>query len=123
MLLESIAKQEGITIQKIHTDNGIFASKEFKEDCASLGQIYSFHGVGEHHKNGIAECNIKTVAQWAHANMLHFAHCWPGQARVYCWPQAIEYSIWVFNRLPNQTNGISPNELWSFCRAFTEEIN
>jgi hypothetical protein len=62
--LESLAKQEGIKIHEFHTDNGIFAFKEFKDDCASMGQIYSFSGVGAHHQNGIAECNIKTVAQW-----------------------------------------------------------
>jgi hypothetical protein len=55
--------------------------------------------------------------------MLHFAHHWPAQANVRFWPQAIEYAIWVFNRLPNLTNGLSPNELWSSCRAPTEEFH
>ncbi len=54
--------------------------------------------------------------------MLHFAHHWPAQASVCFWPQAIDYAIWVFNRLPNLTNGISPNELWSLCHALTEEF-
>jgi hypothetical protein len=121
--LESLAKQEGIKIHKFHADNGIFASKEFKDDCASMGQIYSFSGVGAHHQNGVAERNIKTLAQWARANMLHLAHHWPSQANVRFWPQAIEYSIWVFNRLPHQTTGLSPNKLWLSCRALTEEIN
>jgi hypothetical protein len=34
-------------------------------------------------KNGLAERNIKTVAQWARANMLHFAHHWHAQANVH----------------------------------------
>jgi hypothetical protein len=121
--LESLAKQEGIKIHEFHADNGIFASKEFKDNCASMGQIYSFSGVGAHHQNGVAERDIKTVAQWARANMLHLAHHWPSQANVRFWPQAIEYSIWVFNRLPHQTTSLSPNKLWSSCRALTEEIN
>ncbi len=29
----------------------------------------------------------------------------------------------MFNRLPNLTNGLLPNEIWSSCRAPTEEIN
>jgi hypothetical protein len=35
---ESIARQEGITIQEYHADNGIFASKAFKAGCDSLDQ-------------------------------------------------------------------------------------
>jgi hypothetical protein len=100
----------------------VFASNAFEDECDSLSQEYSFSGVGAHHRNGVAERNIKTVAQWARANMLHFAHHWPAQANVHFWPQAIDYAIWVFNRLPNLTNGISPNELWSSCRALTEEF-
>ncbi len=80
--LESLAKQEVINIHEFHADNGIFASKEFKDNCAWMGQIYSFSGVGAHHQNGVAEGNIKTLAQWARANMLHLAHHWPSQANV-----------------------------------------
>jgi hypothetical protein len=64
-------------------------------------------------KNGVAKRNIKTVAQWARANMLHLALHWPAQANISFWPQAIEYSMWVFNRMPNAENGISPNKIWS----------
>jgi hypothetical protein len=84
-------------------------------DCDSLDQKYTFSGVGAHHQNGVAECNIKTVVQWAWANMLYFAHHWPSKANVCFWPQAIEYALWVFNRMPNLENGLSPNELWSSC--------
>ncbi len=94
----------------------------FKEDCALLDQRYSF-SVGAHHQNGIAEQNIKTVAQWARANMLHFSHHWIAKATVRFWPQAIDYALWVFNCLPNLVNGLSPNKIWSSCRAPIEEFN
>jgi hypothetical protein len=80
--LESLARQEGIAIKKYHADNGIFASNAFKGECNILKQEYSFSGVGAHHQHGVAERNIKTVSQWARANMLHFAHHWPSQANV-----------------------------------------
>jgi hypothetical protein len=121
--LESLARQEGISIKTYHADNGVFASNAFKEDCASLEQRYSFSGVGAHRQNGIAEQNIKTVAQWTCANMLHFAHHWPAKANACFWPQAIDYALWVFNRLPNLVNGLLPNKIWSSCRAPTEEFN
>jgi hypothetical protein len=64
-------------IKEYHSDNGIFALENFKEACAQQEQSYSFISVGAKHQNGIAECNIKTVAQWACANMLHLATHWP----------------------------------------------
>jgi hypothetical protein len=120
--LESLARQEGISIKTYHADNGVFALNAFKEDCAFLDQRYLFSGVGVHHQNGIAEQNVKTVAQWACANMLHFSHHWPAKANVRFWPQAIDNSLWVFNRLPNLVNGLLPNKIGSSCRAPTEEL-
>jgi hypothetical protein len=62
---------------------------------------YSFISVGAKHQNGIAECNIKTVAQWACANMLHLATSWSQCADSKYWSQAIDYATWVFNKLLN----------------------
>jgi hypothetical protein len=53
-----------------------FSSNEFKAHCDRQQILYSFSGVGAKHMNGIAERNIKTVAQWACANMLHLAQSW-----------------------------------------------
>jgi hypothetical protein len=100
-------------VKKYHLDNRIFATTAFKTHCESQQQEISFRGVGAHHQNGVAERNIKTVAQWARANMLHLALHWPAQANISFWPQAIEYSVWVFNRMPNAETGISPNKIWS----------
>jgi len=115
--LEAMAIDEGFKIQKYHADNGIFASKDFKQHCDNNKIVYSFSGVGAKHQNGIAERNIKTVAQYARANMLHLAMHWPQQANASFWPQAMDYAIWVFNRMPNMESGISPNELWSSARG------
>jgi hypothetical protein len=71
--LEEIALDKGFKIKRYHSNNGIFASAEFKQHCALQHQNYSFSGVGAKHQNGIAECNIKTVAQWAQGNILHLS--------------------------------------------------
>ena len=63
------------------------------------------------------------VAQWACANMLHLATHWPAAANTKYWPQAINYAVWVFNRLPNLTSGILPNELWSRVQRVDNEIS
>jgi hypothetical protein len=41
-------KQEAIEIKKHHAENGIFASKVFKEECDLKGQGYLFSGVRAH---------------------------------------------------------------------------
>ncbi len=108
-----MARDEGFKIKKYHSDNCIFSSADFKDHCDSLQIKYSFSGVGAKHQHGVAERNIKTVAQWARANMLHLAHIWPQYADSKYWLQAINYATWVFNILPNMESGISPDELWS----------
>jgi hypothetical protein len=45
--------------------------------------------------------------------MLHLATHWPQHANSTYWPQAIDYVVWVFDRLPNMESGIAPNEIWS----------
>jgi hypothetical protein len=120
--LERLAIEEGIHIRHYHADNGVFASDAFKHDCKFYSQKLSFSGVGAHHQNGVAERNIKTISQWARANMIHSAFHWPEFATVKLWPQAIDYAIWVFNRLPSATTGLSPNELWSQCRDSSHDL-
>ncbi len=90
-----------------------FFLADFRAHCDRLHTKNTFSGVGAKHMNGIAERNIKKVAQWAQANMLHLAHSWPKYADPKYWPQAINYATWVFNNLPNTDSGISPNEIWS----------
>jgi hypothetical protein len=121
--LETMASDEGFKIKSYHSDNGIFASPDFKQHCSLQNQKYNFGAVGAKHQNGIAERNIKTVAQWARANMLHLATLWPQYAHAKYWPQAIDYAVWVFNRLPNMESGISPNEIWSGVRSPSEELS
>jgi hypothetical protein len=105
-----------------HSDNGIFSKAEFKAHCEKHNIKYKFSGVGAHFQNGVAERNIKTVAQWTRANMLHLATHWPQQANLKFWPQAIDYSTWVFNRLPNVDTGLTPNEIWSSVRNTGNEL-
>ncbi len=112
-----MAQEEGFKINSYLYNNGIFASTEFKDHCDCHQMKYSFSGVGAKHQHGIAEHNIKTVAQWACANMLHLANGWLQCADSKYWTQAIDYATWVFNKLPNMESRISPDELWSgVCR-------
>jgi transposase InsO family protein len=61
-IIEAEATDLGFKIQSYHSDNGVFASQEFKGHCASLGQSMSFSGPGAHHQNGISERGIGNVS-------------------------------------------------------------
>jgi hypothetical protein len=121
--LEAMAREEGFKIKSYHSNSGIFASADFKAHCERSLQTFSFSGVGAKHQTGIAERNIKTIAQWACANMLHLATHWPQCADSKFWPQATDYTVWVFNRLPSLDSGIAPNELWSGVQAHGTDIH
>jgi hypothetical protein len=120
--LEAYASKEGFRIRNFHSDNGMFSTVEFKDHQDTHNIKYNFSGVGAHFQNGVAERNIKTVAQWARTNMLHLTTHWPQQANLKFWPQAIDYSTWVFNRLPNVDTGLTPNEIWSSVRNTGNEF-
>jgi hypothetical protein len=57
-----MAQEEGFKIKSYHSDNGIFATANFKAHCEHSHQTYSFSGVGAKYQNSIAERNIKMVA-------------------------------------------------------------
>ncbi len=104
--LETLAQNEGFKIKSYHSDNGVFAAKEFKSDCERLKKKIDFSGVGAQHQNGVAERNIKKVASWARANMLHLAYHWPKHASIRLWPMAIHYAVWIYNHLPRVDTGL-----------------
>ena len=55
----------GISILKYRGDNGVYKSKEFKDDLATRHQTMSYSGVGAHGQNGVAERGIPTVVNSA----------------------------------------------------------
>jgi hypothetical protein len=104
-------------------DNGFFAAADFQEHCKQQQQKFSFSGVGAKHQNGIAEQNIKTVAQWTCATMLHLATHWPAEAHKRYWPQVIDCAVWIFNHLPNSTSSNLPNKLWLWVQHVDNKLS
>ena len=114
---EHFAWDEGFKIKSYHSDNGIFSSAKFTSDCEKLDQKINYSGVGAQHQNGVAERNIKIVASWAQANLLHAAYHWPKHISVCLWPMTIQYAVCIFNHLLVLDTGVSPNEIWSQTRS------
>ena len=45
--------------------------------------------------------------------ILHAALHWPEEADLNLWPLAMDYAVHIWNNLPCQENGITPNEIIS----------
>jgi hypothetical protein len=45
----------GVTVKHYHADNGIFASKAWKDSCDESRQSFTYSGVNAHFQSGVAE--------------------------------------------------------------------
>jgi hypothetical protein len=93
--LEAMVQEEGFCIKAYHSNNGISASPESKNHCAQHNQKYSFGGVGAEHQNGVAERNIKTVANG------HVPTCFTWQP--------------IGLNMPTQPTGLKQLTMWYGC--------
>jgi hypothetical protein len=102
-----------IRVKHYHSDQGIFVSKKFKDDCASKLQEQSFSAVGAKWQNGFAESAVKLIFWRARHMLLHASLHWSSHDadNPALWPQAVEYATWIHNRLPATSHGYSPLEL------------
>ena len=99
-------------IKHYHDDNGIFASKAFREEIRQCGQTISFCGVGAHHQNGVAERRIQDLADSARASLAHAAHRNPA-ITANLWPYALQHASYVRRIMPREHHSKSPEELFT----------
>ena len=112
--VEREALFEGVLVKKYHSDNGIFASRDFEAALENDGQFITKSGVGAKHQNAVAERAIGTVQNMARAMLLHVRIHWPDEFDPALWPFAVDYAVWIYNNMPlaDRAN-MSPNELFS----------
>jgi hypothetical protein len=112
-LFERESASCGVLIQNYRGDNGVYKTKEFMDDLEQRNQTMRFSGVGAHHQNGIAERAIRTISESARAMILHAAIHWPEEISLELWPFAMDYAVYLWNRMPRKETGLSPIEI--FC--------
>ena len=97
----------GVLAKEYHSDNGVFQSELYREDCQNKRQTQSFSGVGAQHQNAHAERDIQTISNWARSMMVHAAIHWPsdGADNICLWAFAVQHAAWLYNRLPNRLLG------------------
>ena len=98
---EKFALDHGIVVQNYLCDNGIFKGRQFVKHLHEHNQKVQYCGVNAHHKNGIAERNIRTVSECARALLLHAALHWKdGPVNSSYWPFAVRHACYIFNHCP-----------------------
>ena len=86
-IYEQRAEDVGVKILAYRGDNGIYKSKEFKDDLAKRGQTIAYSGLGTYAQNGVAERGVATVVISARAMMLH---------QVLLWSEQFDMQLWHF---------------------------
>jgi hypothetical protein len=54
--------------------------------------------------------------------LLHAGIHWPEEVGLEAWPMALEYAVYIWNRLPHPDTGIAPIEYWSKSRQINTEV-
>jgi len=109
---ERFSEARGVRIEHYHCDNGIFASRAFREEVQRSGQTMSFCGVGAHHQNGVAERRIQDLSDSARAMLAHASHRNPA-ITANLWPYALRHASYVRRLLPRDGHSKSPEEFFT----------
>ena len=108
LTFERKAQSQGMVIKGYHTNNGIFNSSEFMEELLKKQQKIRFIWAGASHQNGTTERAIKTVVTMARTMLMHAAlRCPEENLSTDLWPMAMDYAVWVYNRIPDIQSGLS----------------
>ena len=114
---EKICRDFGVVVKTYMSDNGTaFTSKDFTNHLSQYHQISKLAGVGAHHHNAQAERSIRTIMTIARTMMMHAGIHWPEVAQASLWPMAVSHACYLWNHVPDPTNGLSPHDLFTRTR-------
>lgn len=109
---EYLLNTANVRVDHYHSDNGIFQSAAWRDHCRMKSQTQSFSGVNAQHQNAKAERAIGIVMNMARTFMVNVSLNWAGNGvnNVNLWPLAVKHAVWLYNRIPNRTTGLTPLE-------------
>ena len=112
-------------VKHYHSNNGIFVSAEFREQCKEDSQMQSFSGVGAQHQNAEAERSIQTVMYMARSFMIHVALHWGEDQSddLTLWSFVVDYAAWLYNRIPQRRSRITPIKFASKTKSNHLDLN
>ena len=110
---EAFGKRYGRVLCHIHSDNGTFKAKDFKDAAAADNVKQSFSGVGAHWQNGIAERSIGAVTSLARSMLSHSMRRWPAVIDESFWTFAVRQACNILNMMPRSRKDTSNYELFT----------
>ena len=110
---ESFTARDGVKIQAIRVNNGVYAAKCFCDSCMKQKQDLTFCAVGAHWQNGITERFIGTMTEKARTILLHAMHKWPTMITEDMWPYAICHAINFHNSSIHKDSDATPHTLFT----------
>ena len=114
---EAMARDVGVVPQTYLADNSTaFTSAAYSERLQRFEQVIHFAGTGAHHHNGKAERAIRTIMSIARTMMLHAGIHWGEVADPMLWPMAVQQAVFIYNRVPDPSTGLSPLDIFSNTR-------
>ena len=87
------------------------------EEMLKNQQKIRFSVAGPSHQNGAEDRDIKTVVTMARTMLIHSAvRCPEDTFFTDLWQMAMDYSVWVYNWIPDMKSGLFAIEIWSRSR-------
>ena len=101
-------------MKEYQSDSGpAFTSDTFCKHLLDHGRNNRYSGAGSHHQNGKAERAIRTIMAMARTMLMHSSIHWPEICDPTMWPMAVQHAVWIYNHIPNPSNGLAPIDMWS----------
>ena len=83
------------------------------EELLNQQQNIRFSGDCASHQNGAAESGIKTVVTMEKRILMHADIICPEcTLSTDLWSMAMDYYVWIYNRIPDMQSGLSAIEIW-----------
>ena len=83
------------------------------EDMLKKHQKIRFSGSDASHQNDAADRSIKTVVTMSKNMLTHNALIFPDDIfPPYPWTMAMEYSVWIYTRIPDINSCLYANNIW-----------
>jgi hypothetical protein len=105
---EQFACSHNMHIHHYQWDNGIYQSKEFRQEILVHHQNQSFTGTGAHWQNGLAERYIGVLTCKARIMLLHAMARWPAVITEAFWSSAYKLAVHQHNHIPSRKSPTTP---------------